>query len=333
MATNPGGRAVGTFVRKLGKNWRWSKTHSWAHLIEEHDLNPLVRGRRALRKGWWRLANAAAGTPAAPVFVVGVQRSGTNLLAHSLDELPEFEVYNEGNSKAFSRYHFRPLADIETLVRQSRSRFVLFKPLCDSHRTPELLDHFGPSARAVWAYRNVDGRVRSAIAKFGNSNLRILRTFAAGEAQRPWNAWQMRGLSGESADFIKSFDFSRLSAESGAALFWYVRNRLYFELGLDRRPDTILINYDRFLAEPQHVAGALCRFLDLPYRREMIANVDSRRPTARPPLPIDPRIRERCTDLKQRLDSACTAQIGRLAGKRSVRPSVTPVPTSRVAHP
>jgi hypothetical protein len=333
MVINPGGQAVGTVVRKLGQNWRWSKTHSWAHLVEEHDLNLLVRGRRALRKGLWQLTHPTARMPAAPVFVVGVQRSGTNLLAHSLDELPEFRVYNEGNSRAFSKYHFRPLPDIEALVRQSRSRFVLFKPLCDSHRTTELLDYFGAPARAVWAYRNVDGRVRSAVAKFGDSNLRILRTFAAGAEQKPWNAWQMRGLSRESADFIRSFDFSRLSAESGAALFWYVRNRLYFELGLDRRPDTILINYDQFLAEPERIAGAVCQFLDLPYRREMIANVDPRRPTPRPPLPIDPRIREHCTDLKQRLDSACAAQIAMLAGERSARPSATPVPTSRVAHP
>ena len=333
MATNLAGRALGTFVRKLQQNWRWSKTHSWAHLIEEHDLNPVVRGRRALRKGWWRLTHSRTKTPAAPLFLVGVQRSGTNLLAYGLDELPEFQVYNEGNGKAFVDYHFRPLSNIEPLVSQSRARYVLFKPLCDSHRTPELLGHFGAGARAIWAYRNVDGRVRSAIAKFGDSNLRVLRTFAAGEAQKPWNAWQVRGLSADTADFIRSFDYGELSAESGAALFWYVRNLLYFEMELDRRPDTILVNYDEFLAEPERIARALCRFLHLPYRKEMIANVDPRRPAQRPPLAIDPRIRERCSELKQRMDEVCAAQMSRLSGGPSVRLSGSPHRTSRVPQP
>ncbi len=324
MAINHAGHAVGTLIFKLRQNWRWSKTHSWAHLIEEHDLNPAIRARRAMRKAMWRATRHAAKTAAAPVFIVGVQRSGTNLLAYGLDEMPEFQVYNEGNRKAFTNYQLQPLPVIDSLVRQSGARFVVFKPLCDTHRTPELLDHFRPNARAVWAYRNVDGRVRSAVAKFGDSNLRALRTFAAGEDQRPWNAWQVQGLSTESAAFIRSLDFNGLSPESGAALFWYVRNLLYFEMRLDRRPDTILLNYDDFLAEPDRIAGALCAFLDVPYRSEMIAHVDGGRPLQRSHLAIDPRIRERCAALKEQLDATCAAQMARLAGDRLAQPSSSP---------
>jgi sulfotransferase family protein len=333
MAINHPGPAVGILIRKLQQNWRWSKAHRWAHLIEEHDLNPMIRGKRAVRKAWWRLVHRAAIVPAVPVFLVGVQRSGTNLLAHGLDEMPEFQVFNEGNGKAFDEYHLRPLPTIEQLIRQSGAKFVLFKPLCDSHRTPEMLAHFAPQARAIWAYRNVDGRVRSAVAKFGESNLRVLRAFAAGEKQRPWNAWQVQGLSDESASFIRSLDFNCLTAESAAALFWYVRNLLYFEMALDRRPDTVLANYDEFLAEPERVARALCNFLEQPYRREMIAHVDSRRPAQRAPLPIDQRIRERCSDLKKRLDEVCAAQMSKLAGDRSIRLSGSPVQPSRIARP
>ena len=333
MATTLPGHAVRTLVHKARQNWRWSRTHSWAHLIEEHDLNPVVRGKRAMRKGWWRLVHRDSRAPAAPVFVVGVQRSGTNLLAYGLDEMPEFQIYNEGNGKAFIDYHFRPLLVIEALVQRSTARFVLFKPLCDSHRTPELLDRFGPDARAIWTYRNVDGRVRSAVDKFGDSNLRALRTFAAGEEQKPWNAWQVQGLSGESADFIRSFDFSQLSAESAAALFWYVRNLLFFEMGLDRRPDTVLLNYDEFLAEPERIAHALCSFLGLPYRSEMIAHVDPRRPSRKPPLAIHPRIRERCAELKERLDEVCRVQMTTLLAGQTVRLSSLTAPASQAAHP
>jgi hypothetical protein len=333
MSNNRVAHAASRFVHKSRQNWRWSKAHRWAHLIEEHDLNHLVRGRRAIRKTWWRLANRGQKAPPSPLFLVGVQRSGTNLLAHGLDELPEFKVYNEGNRKAFENYRIRALPTIERLVRQSNARFVLFKPLCDTHRTPELLEYFGAPARAIWAYRNVDGRVRSAVAKFGDSNLRALRTFAAGEEQRPWNAWQIAGLSSESEDFVRSFDFNSLTAESGAALFWYVRNALYFELGLHQRPDTILFNYDEFLADPERVAIGACRFLEIPYRKAMIANIDPRRPSQRPPLAIDSRIRERCTALKMRLDATCSAQLERLIGERTVVHPASHPPTTVAAHP
>jgi hypothetical protein len=331
MSNHRAGHAARRLLHKFRQNWRWRKAHRRAHLIEEHDLNPLVRGRRAIRKTWWRLTHRAGQTSPAPLFLVGVQRSGTNLLAHGLDELPEFEVYNEGNRKAFQNFCIRPLPTIEALVGQSRARFVLFKPLCDSHRTPELLDYFGTRARAIWAYRNVDGRVRSAVAKFGDSNLRVLRAFAAGE--KPWNAWQVAGLSAESTDFIRSFDYSGMTAESAAALFWYVRNALYFEMGLHQRPDTVLVNYDDYLADPERVAIALCRFLALPYRKAMVATIDPHRPTQRPPLPIDPRIRERCIALKERLDAACTAQMAQLSGERTALRPASRRPAAVAAHP
>ena len=262
-----------------------------------------------------------------------MQRSGTNLLAHGLDELPEFQVYNEGNTKAFENYRLRALPTIEALVGTSSARFVLFKPLCDSHRTVEMLDYFGTRGRAIWAYRSVDGRVRSAVAKFGDSNLRVLRAFAAGEEQKPWNTWQIEGLSAESAAFIRSFDFNNMSAESAAALFWYARNALYFELGLNQRPDITLVNYDEFLSEPGRIAVGLCRFLDVPYRNAMIASIDPRRPSKRPPLPVDPRIRERCTALKERLDAACAVQMAQLTGERAAARMASRRPTTVAAHP
>jgi hypothetical protein len=332
MSSNLAGDAARIIVHRVRQNWRWSKAHSWAHLIEEHDLHPLVRSRRAIRKNWWRLREGAGKVPPVPLFLVGVQRSGTNLLAHGLDELPEFKVYNEGNSKAFENYRIRALPAVQDLVRRSSARYVLFKPICDSHRTPEMLDFFGAGARAIWAYRSVDGRVRSAVAKFGDSNLRVLRAFAAGEEQKPWNVWQISGLSKESADFIRSCDVDGLSAESGAAWFWYVRNALYFELGLHRRLDTILVNYDDFLAEPERVAMGVCRFLETPFRKAMIANIDPRRPAQRPPLPIDPRIRERCTALKERLDAAYSAQMALLTDERVAGRPASPLQTAASAH-
>lgn len=305
-------RVGGTLLRKVRQNWHWGRTHGWGDLVEEHDLNPLVRGRRALRKARWCATTRGGKWSATPVFLMGAQRSGTNMMVHGLDEAPEFKVYNEGNATAFRNFRLRPPPTIQSLIERSSAEFVLFKPLCDSHRAAELLDRFHPRARVIWAYRDVDGRVRSALAKFGDSNLRVLRAYAAGKA---YDAWQVQGISTTNAAFVRSFNFDRLSVESGAALFWYVRNSLFFEMSLDRRDEVMLVSYDRFVAEPERVATALCTFLGLQYRPELIAHVRPRPPAWREPLAIDGRIRERCDELQERLDAVGVADVSRLVGR------------------
>jgi hypothetical protein len=95
-----------------------------------------------------------------------------------------------------------------------------------------------------------------------------------------------------------------MTPESAAALFWYVRNSLYFDLGLHDRDDVMLASYGSLLAEGPAVMRALCGFLDLPYDPDLIAHVDSRRSAAKDPLEIDPQIRGRCGELAARLEAA-----------------------------
>ena len=44
-------------------------------------------------------------------------------------------------------------------------------------------------------------------------------------------------------EIIRRFDYDRMTPESAAVLFWFVRNSLYFDLALDRRPDVALASY------------------------------------------------------------------------------------------
>jgi hypothetical protein len=179
---------------------------------------------------------------------------------------------------------------------------VLLKPLCDSHRAAELLDDLGaPTAgRAIWAYRTMDDRVRSAVSKFGSANREALAAIANGGGD---SLWQAGGLSADSRSLIRRFDYGTMSPESAAALFWLVRNSLYFELGLDRRPDVLLCSYDQLVREPEASMRRLCEFLGIEYRPEFVAHIDSRSRRDRPPLPIDPEIRSLCAELESRLDA------------------------------
>lgn len=258
----------------------------------------------------WRRRHGLPAGSAAPVWIVGLQRSGTNLLVRVLGSRPEIEVRNENDRRAFDRFRLRDPV-IRELVARSRHRYVLCKPLCDSHRVDELLDGLGTAepGRAIWVFRNVDDRARSAVAKFGRSNLTALRGIAAGEAD---SSWQGQRLSDSSRELIAGFDYDQLTEEDGAALFWYVRNRLYFELGLHERDDVLLFSYDDLVARPSTALCAVCRFLDLPREPTLGAEVDQRADGARRPLELAPAVRARCDELGERLTSAYREKIAAL---------------------
>jgi hypothetical protein len=232
------------------------------------------------------------------------------MLLRGLERSPEFEVRNENDRETFDRFLLRPDPAIRAVVERSGHRFILFKPLCDSHRTNALLDGLGtPSAgRAVWAYRDVDGRVRSAVQKFGDANRQALARIASGEGA---GTWQAGGLGPERFELIRRLQPASLSPESAAALFWYLRNGLYFDLGLDRRDDVTLASYGATVRDPETSVRALTAFLGVSYSPELIAHIDARAATPRPPLELDVRIRELCDDLSARLDAAYAERLER----------------------
>jgi len=285
---------------RVRRHVNWARTQGLGRLIEEDQLDPFERIPAAIRRARWRLRHDNRPN-AVPVFLVGVQRSGTNMLTRGLERAPEFEVHNENDRQAFVRFRLKNPAVIRGIVERSKHAFVLFKPLCDSHRTHVLLDALRTpsSGLAIWAYRSYQGRVRSSVAKFGDSNRRALRRIAEGTGS---HLWQAGGLSEASLELIRRFDYDRVSPESAAALFWFVRNSLYFDLGLDGRSDVALASYDATIEDPRGSMRALCEFLGLPFREELIEGIEPRH-RGSPGLEIDPGVRERCEELQSALDA------------------------------
>lgn len=293
--------------RKLVRQWHWARRDGFARWIEEDQLNPVDRARTALSKRRWRSKDGVPPGEAVPVYLVGVQRSGTNMLVRGLEAAPEFEVHNENDRSAFDSYRLKPDEVVADLILRSRHRYVLFKPLCDSHRIDALLDTLPVPQRgkAIWAYRDVDGRVRSAISKFGDVNHRVLSEIARGEGR---DRWQAQRISPDNLALIGEFDYATMSAETAAALFWYVRNSLYFDLALDQREDTFLSSYDSLIAEPEATMRSLCAFLDFPYYPALTKHIELRPNSRKPPLAIDPRVRAKCDLLTERLNTKVAEQ-------------------------
>jgi len=309
-------------VRKLVRRVHWARTEGLGRIIEEDRLDPRQRVRTALGKARWRRAHPHAPGLAVPVYVVGLQRSGTNMLMRGLDEAPEIEVRNENDRTVFERHRIRSSEVLRQTITASRQQLVFVKPICDSHRVDELLDLHGvPAGRALWVYRDVDARARSEVSHFGSANLLALRDIAAG---RGHTRWQGERLPRHTVELIRGFDLQTMDPHSAAALFWVVRNSLYFDLGFAAREDILLVSYDEFAAHPQEHMRRLCDFVGVRYRDVLCAHVDRRVSHGSGRLDIDARVRELADAMSARLDAERSAQDARLAAARASRPTATP---------
>src|SRR6476469_6916604 len=250
------------YARKVRRHIHWARTEGVARLVEEDRLDPRERLQTAWRKARWRRRHGLPPGSAVPVYVVWLQRSGTNMLMRGVDLAPEVEVRNENDRTVFRRFSLRSDAVLAQTVRDSRHALVLVKPLCESHRVDELLDLAGvPAGRALWVFREPGARVRS-------------------------------------------FDTAAMTPETAAVLFWVVRNQLYFDLGLDRRDDVLLVSYDDFVAEPGLQMRRLCAFTGLLYRPALCEHVVPRESHGTDPLEVDPRVAALAGELLGRLRAA-----------------------------
>lgn len=303
------------YLGKIRRHVHWARTEGFGRLVEEDRLDPRERVATAVRKARWRRTHGVTKGSATPVYVVGLQRSGTNMLMRGVDQAPEVEVCNENDRRVFSRFRLRADDVLVATVRSSRHRLVLVKPLCESHRVDELLDLPQlPGGRALWVYREPVGRARSEVSKFGESNLVALRAIADGQGGQ---LWQGQRLSPESVALVRSFDLAAMTPQTAAVLFWVVRNQLVFDLGLDARDDVALVSYDAFVADPVGQMRRICAFLGLGYRPALCAHAEPRSSHGARSLAVDPRVLALAEQLRVRLDD--------VAGVPSLEPPRRPV--------
>ena len=318
-------------VRKVVRRVHWARTEGFGRIVEEDRLDPRPRVRAAWRKHRWRAAHDARPGAAVPVYVVGLQRSGTNMLMRGLDEAPETEVRNENDSALFDRFRIRSTDTLRRTVLASRQQVVFVKPICDSHLLDTYLDLDGLApGRGLWVYRDVDARARSEVSKFGPANLWALRDISAGLGDQ---RWQGERLPPAALDLIRSFDLETMTEHTAAALFWVVRNGLFFDLGFDARDDVQLVSYDAFAADPPAEMRRLCEFVGLPYRSELDEHVDRRVSHGSGRLDLEPRVRELAEAMGARLDAHRLARAGGAPPSGTSQPAGAPAPpTPRAAR-
>lgn len=239
------------------------------------------------------------------IFIAGCQRSGTTMLGQLLGLSPLVRVYHEADPRAFHKFRLREPEVLREILASADTPFVVFKSICDSQMIDHrLTDH--PGASAVWIYRRFRDVVASAVHKWGDHQASIMARVCSGDWERL--RWRVERLDASDLTALRAAHDGPLTAESGAALFWYLRTRLFLKLTLAGDPRVAIIRYETLVETPREELRRLTNLLHLPalpgakkfVRRDSVAKGKD--------ITVDPKLTAACEELQARLDAVHQAQ-------------------------
>ena len=267
-------------------------------LLDEHRL---LRDKRRYRRGM--------PTVDAPLvaFVVGCQRSGTNMLNRTLDRSLEVDRFDEDDPRAFDLCRVKGREVRDALVNASDARCVLFKPICDSHRLLELFDEH-PGSKAIWIYRHYLGVAKSAVEYWGDTTKRYIEDLLAGGGD--WGAyqWNSEGVSAATLETIREAAAGGISDYDACVLFWYLRNQTYFDQQLPDNPRVMLVKYEEMVTQPQREFARACAFLGVRFAAASVSRIHTGSVARGGKIEITPRVIHLADEMMSRLDAALARQ-------------------------
>ena len=210
------------------------------------------------------------------------------------------------SSAAESRLRLKPLPEVKRRLDRIRAPLLVLKPLVESQHVPTWLDGLDDSF-AIWMYRRPESVAASDLSYFGVENgERNLRLLLSNE---PPN-WRGEVVPETTRSVVSRHYRPGMDPHDAAALFWWARTSLYFDLQLEERPDVRLCSYERLVSDPEPVLRSLYDFVGVTYpQRDVTAGVRRGSAGRKRDFPLSQEVRELCEELWERLEAAPTAQM------------------------
>jgi hypothetical protein len=243
------------------------------------------------------------------LLILGCQRSGTTMMTRIFDNDLRAKVYGEF-SKLSSRdktdkLRLDPLDSVKSALTKDKAPFIVLKPLVESQRAPELLAYFGAHfdhARALWMYRHYKDVVSSNLKRFGRDNgVHDVRPIAMGEPDN----WRSEGASDAVRATVRRHFSETMSLYDAAALFWFARNSLLFDLDLHDHPEVMICKYEDLVANPRDMVERIYGFAQQAFPEEEIFAESHRESVGKgKSVELSPDIERLCEGLWQKIDAA-----------------------------
>ena len=272
------------------------------------------RIQKKIRRMWLikrkRLAQSLSADPTAKkkiLLIIGCQRSGTTMMLRILERDMQSRAYGEFSELSLGRNRtlLKPFAEVKKIINRDPAPFAVVKPLVETQRLPELFEHF-PQAKAVWMYRHYKDVASSNLKNFGENNgVDDLRPIAQGDPDN----WRSSHASPEVQALAKRYFSEDMLSVDAAALFWYARNSLYFDMDLPHDPRVMISRYEDIVHEPPSQLRAIYCFAGRPFPEHIVKhNIQSSSVGKGKHVDLHPEIEEHCKAMLTRLDQAYLAR-------------------------
>lgn len=238
------------------------------------------------------------------LFILGCQRSGTTLLLDIFERDMNARTYREFSEITWTaerrNLRLKPLEEVGRIFARAPTRFIVAKPIAETQNALRLLEFF-PEAKVIFVFRHYAAVASSNLKQFGRGNgLKNLRPIIAGEEDN----WRAQGVPEDVRALVRGRFAEDMDPHDAAALFWFVRNRFFFDLGLDRHPQVMPLRYDDLVREPAAMLERVYRFVGMPRCRAAQALVHSQSLEKGKDVALSPDVRALCEGLLERLDRA-----------------------------
>ncbi|PZN34132.1 MAG: hypothetical protein DIU71_03350 [Proteobacteria bacterium] len=244
------------------------------------------------------------GQPKSVLLIVGCQRSGTTLMKRMFDRDLRAAVYGEfsrlSSGDKQGRIRLNPLPEVAAAIAQDHAPLVVMKPLVETQNLLGLLRFF-PGSKAVFMFRHYRDVAASDLKRWGLRNgIDNLRPIARNE---PGN-WRSERVPDEVRELVAQRFSEDMNPHDAAALFWYVRNRLFFDLGLEHLRAVLPLRYESLVGDPVAMMERVYDHVGLRGPMEdQIRDVHGASVNKGAGLEISPDVQALCAGLNERLDA------------------------------
>jgi hypothetical protein len=196
-----------------------------------------------------------------PLFLLGMQRSGTNFALDVVSTIAGTKIFNEDNDAAFSRFFLRPDPVINKLVTSNDGSVCLFKAVSDSLRFYALKTAF-PNAGFIYIFRRPQEVIDSFAQEF-SGHLNTLNHILSNDFFNN----HLLDITGISYDLprinqLLSEYQGRFSASGDHSdkigLYWIVFHLFLIDAGVLSDKDCFLVSYDEACANPAAFRKNVC---------------------------------------------------------------------------
>jgi hypothetical protein len=244
------------------------------------------------------------------LFIVGCQRSGTTLLASKVFGRDfDSKIYNEYSvltNNDISGPRLNPLDSVRKEIKKNKVKLIVIKTIVESQNASNLLEYFDNS-KALWLYRHYKDVALSNLKKFGIRNgIKDLRPIV----ERNFDDWRAEKSSKNITKIVNKYFFEDMDPNDAAALFWFLRNSIFFELNLRKNPNVMLCRYEQLVRNPNDTVKNIYRFIGIKYPgKRILADVHSNSVDKGQKLHLSQEIDLMCRDLYDKLNTIHKNQI------------------------